>query len=265
MTLDSWYGDGWTRASSRAGDEPARRQPEPADAPDAGQTDKGPDFSVNGRLQPVIDMKPGEVQIWRIVNASGRSGAFFVGPPPGFDWRQIAQDGVQFADAELSGEPNKPSSMASGNRVDLLVQAPTTPAIYPVIVQHEVDPSDLKSAYPVTLVSVRIKATDQPVSGNQSQFIPTAPKPSRLPRRHHRRRGAGHDARSTSRRSGPGAPLRPAHHQRQEVRRPGERREVLLNTVEEWKIMNATANPQHLASVPHPHEPVPGRGGVRPE
>ena len=43
-------------------------------------------------------MKPGEVQLWRIANTAGRSGAIFLGPPPGFSWKRIAQDGVQFAD-----------------------------------------------------------------------------------------------------------------------------------------------------------------------
>ena len=65
---------------------------------------------------------------------------------------------MQFEDANYQSSLNKPFMMAPGNRVDLLVQAPTTPAIYPVVVQPAVDPSDLKSAYPVTLVSVRIKA-----------------------------------------------------------------------------------------------------------
>ena len=65
--------------------------------------DKGPDFSVNGRLQPAVTMRPGEVQLWRIVNTSGRAGVYFAGPPAGFQWRQIAQDGVQFNDAQLSG------------------------------------------------------------------------------------------------------------------------------------------------------------------
>jgi hypothetical protein len=72
---------------------------------------------------------------------------------------------------------NQSFMMASGNRVDLLVKAPTTPSIYPVVVQHAVDPSDLNSAYPVTLVSVRIRAGDQPVTGKASQFISPAPTP----------------------------------------------------------------------------------------
>ena len=71
-----------------------------------GQADKGPDFSVNGRLQPVVSMRPGEVQMWRIVNTSGRAGAFFVGPRErASQWKQIAQDGVQFNDANYQAQP----------------------------------------------------------------------------------------------------------------------------------------------------------------
>jgi FtsP/CotA-like multicopper oxidase with cupredoxin domain len=245
--LDGWYGDGWTRRQpvlvmNQLGVSPNLLRAGP------GQTDKGPDFSVNGRLQPVIDMKPGEVQLWRIANTSGRSGAFFLGPPPGFNWRQIAQDGVQFADANYQSSLNKPFTMASGNRVDLLVQAPTTPAIYPVIVQHEVDPSDLKSAYPVTLVSVRIKATDQPVGGNQSQFIPTAPKPPAF-------LDDITEAEVQSTRTvnfatnGPGATQYGQHTiNGKKFDGLANAEKVFLNTVEEWKITNATANP----NISHP-------------
>ena len=42
-----------------------------------------------------------------------------------FAWRQLAQDGVQFADVNYSGSQNHPFYLAPGNRVDLLVQAPT--------------------------------------------------------------------------------------------------------------------------------------------
>ena len=41
-----------------------------------GSQDKGPNFSVNGRSQPIVDMQPGEAQMWRIANTSGRSGAY---------------------------------------------------------------------------------------------------------------------------------------------------------------------------------------------
>jgi FtsP/CotA-like multicopper oxidase with cupredoxin domain len=247
--LNDWYGDGWTQRQpvlviNQLGVSPNLLRSGP------GQTDKGPDFSVNGRLQPVIDMKPGEVQLWRIANTAGRSGAFFLGPPPGFRWKQIAQDGVQFADANYQSSLNQPFLMASGNRVDLLVQAPMTPAIYPVVVQHDVDPSDLKSAYPVTLMSVRIKAGDQPVTGQPSQFIPTAPKPPTF-------LDDIADAEVQGTRqidfasSGPNFSANGITQYGQHTIN-GKKFDgydnaepVLLNTVEEWKITNASAAISH--------------------
>ena len=96
----------------------------------------GEDFSVNGRLQPKLSMRSKEVQLWRIVNTSARSGAFFIGPPPGFAWKQLAQDGVQFVNENYKdplncnenyqGPLNCNASflLAPGNRADLLVKAP---------------------------------------------------------------------------------------------------------------------------------------------
>jgi FtsP/CotA-like multicopper oxidase with cupredoxin domain len=245
--LNDWYGDRWAQRQpvmviNQLGVSPNLLR---AFGNRGGNTDKGPDFSVNGRMQPVVDMKPGEVQLWRIANTSGRSGAFFLGPPPGFKWRQIAQDGVQFADANYTASENKPFLMAAGNRVDLLVQAPTTPAVYPVVVQHEVDPSDLASAYPVTLLSVRIKAGQQTVTGNPSQFIPTAPKPPAF-------LDNITDAEVQGKRTINFASTPPfaGQHTINGKKFDGfeNAQKVFLNTVEEWTITNATANP----NISHP-------------
>src|SRR4029077_7414487 len=60
----------------------------------AGQ-DKGPDFSVKGGTNPTINMKPGEVRMWRILKSSSRAGGLFIGPPAGLNWKTLAIDGVQ--------------------------------------------------------------------------------------------------------------------------------------------------------------------------
>src|SRR3954447_24361624 len=145
-----------------------------------GQQDKGPDFTVNGRLQPVIDMAPGEVQLWRIANTSGRSGAYFGNFAPGIQWRQIAQDGVQFANETYKAKENenRPFLVAAGNRADLLVKAPATLGTYPVMVKHEVDPADLPSAFPVVLMQIRVRDVTPPpppVTGRRLQFIDKLP------------------------------------------------------------------------------------------
>ena len=103
--------------------------------PSNGQTDKGPNFSVNGRLEPTIHMYPGEVQMWRIANSSSRSAMYLPSLPPGFKWHQLAQDGVQFTPDNYENSGTQPINIASGNRVDLLVQAPSTASGQPVPVQ----------------------------------------------------------------------------------------------------------------------------------
>lgn len=103
--------------------------------PANGRTDKGPNFSVNGRLEPTIHMYPGEVQMWRIVNSSSRSAFYLPSMPPGFTWHQLAQDGVQFAPDNYEKSGTQPLQIAPGNRVDLLVKAPSTASGQPVPVQ----------------------------------------------------------------------------------------------------------------------------------
>ena len=175
--LDAYYGAGWTRSQPLLIINQLSVSPnlERNARSGSGQQDKGPDFMVNGRSQPMIDMAAGEVQLWRIVNTSGRSGAYFAGFPPGFQWKQIAQDGVQFADENYQNSLNKPFLMAAGNRVDLLVKAPS-PGTYAIQVQHEVATSDLASAHPVVLVQVRVRRDVPPASGNRATFIPHAPE-----------------------------------------------------------------------------------------
>lgn len=101
---------------------------------------------VNGKLTPTIKMQPGEVQLWRLVNATEGNGPGIIQnslfQTAGFTYKQTAQDGVQFSPVSYKNQPflnaNAPNGMvpggltlAAGNRADLLVQAPTTPGVYP--------------------------------------------------------------------------------------------------------------------------------------
>ena len=96
-----------------------------------------PPILVNGQLVPTITMQTNEVQWWRIINATVQSGAgkficnFAPGSPPAsMVFRQIAQDGVQFAwqnyQPQISTAPTN-FLLGPANRVDILVQAPSTP------------------------------------------------------------------------------------------------------------------------------------------
>jgi FtsP/CotA-like multicopper oxidase with cupredoxin domain len=102
---------------NQLGDYPNRLRARPGRTPT-------PAFSINGRASPIVQMQPGEVQLWRLINTSGRSAAYFMSPTGGLQWRQTAQDGVQLADENYQMTLNRPFYLAPGNRVDLLVKAP---------------------------------------------------------------------------------------------------------------------------------------------
>ncbi|HEY3135702.1 MAG TPA: multicopper oxidase domain-containing protein [Blastocatellia bacterium] len=87
---------------------------------------------VNGQFTPTITMRPGEVQLWRMINACVQRALTFQfascntgDPPPQF--KQTAQDGVQFHPLNYQIQPltqNNSINMAPANRIDALVQAP---------------------------------------------------------------------------------------------------------------------------------------------
>jgi FtsP/CotA-like multicopper oxidase with cupredoxin domain len=109
----------------------------------------GAQVSGTPQKAPAITMKSGELQLWRIINAKVQptiTGTFAVLPGtttalPVF--RQIAQDGVQFNFVNYAQQPltapgiaaaadniknGTTFSLAPGQRLDILVQAPLLPA-----------------------------------------------------------------------------------------------------------------------------------------
>ena len=100
---------------------------------------------VNGQFTPVLQMNPNEMQLWRVVNACHQAALPLNAPPAaGIKWVQTAQDGVQFdtrnydpsltnASFPVPARSKAPfGSLAAGNRIDLLVQAPSAPGSFPV-------------------------------------------------------------------------------------------------------------------------------------
>jgi FtsP/CotA-like multicopper oxidase with cupredoxin domain len=265
--LNKWYGKDWTRNAqvlviNQLGVTPNLERG------GAGQ-DKGPDFSINGQLKPVIDMRPGEVQMWRIVNTSGRAGALFH-KPTGFHWKQIAQDGVQFKDTNYQNNSDKPFLLAAGNRADLLVKAPTTPCATPadcsVIVQNEVDPLDLATASPLTLLTINVTGTPVDPTSNNAKFIPNAPKFPAFLSDIEDKEVKG--TKVLTFRSNASAPM--VQHMIDGKLFDGEvGAVVLLNQAEEWKVVNETfggrivshpfhihINPFQIVEVFSPNEPL---------
>jgi FtsP/CotA-like multicopper oxidase with cupredoxin domain len=111
-------------------------------------TNTGAVVFVNGQYQPVIQMQANEVQFWRIINAC-HSATVAIDAPTGIKWVQTAQDGVQLDPRNYNlgvqlAQKNGPNTwtnlplttpmaatpwfgnLAPGNRVDMLVQAPSS-------------------------------------------------------------------------------------------------------------------------------------------
>jgi FtsP/CotA-like multicopper oxidase with cupredoxin domain len=237
--LNKHYGDGWTRRQpvmviNQIGVTPNLERGV------AGRTDAGPSFSVNGRLDPLVRMRPGEVQMWRIVNTSFRSGAYFKPLQNGFHWMRLAVDGVQLNDANYRQSRDQPFLLAAANRTDLLVMAPSQPApecktkdacTYPFEVTVDVDPSDLGFLHPVTLLSVR-------VSGPAAEMDFISPAPSFPPFLADIHRAEVKGTKKVVFASNW------ATHTIDGKKFSGEVGEVvLLNTVEEWKVTNESYGP----------------------
>jgi FtsP/CotA-like multicopper oxidase with cupredoxin domain len=226
-------------------------------------------LSVNGSIQPTIKMRPGEVQMWRIANTASRSGVYFSGfypeprpadpapwNPAPFKWKQLAQDGVQFHPDVYDASNNPNILLASGNRADLLVQAPANttgqPQLYSLQIQDVVSRSRITPgvATPNALLLVQVEAAP-PVTGNQSTFIPKDkldPLPPFLKDiKPEDVRGTKTITFATQAPAQPPLPNNPARFDKHMIDgKPfdgnvGE--VVLLNTVEEWKIENATLAP----------------------
>ena len=246
-----------------------------------GGADRGPDFSVNGRVNPIVTMRPGEVQMWRIVNSSSRAGVRFSpsttinGKPVTFQWRRIAQDGVQFNDYnyQLPGHQNSSFLLAAGNRADLLVMAPACPApattcTAPLQVQNEVDPDN--PSVVVNLLTVKVAGTPYSPPMPFMDHAPSFP-PFLNDITDDEVKGWQTISFETVAQVAP--PAQPAIHTINGKKFDGEVGvSVLLNKVEEWKITNATIgishpfhihiNPFQITEVFDPNVTLPSANGT---
>lgn len=83
------------------------------------------DFPINGVKEPVIDIRPGEVQRWRILNAAPHRALLL--SLEGHTFYQIAQDGIHFT----RPVEKETIDISSGNRVEVLVKG-GPPGSYPL-------------------------------------------------------------------------------------------------------------------------------------
>jgi FtsP/CotA-like multicopper oxidase with cupredoxin domain len=97
---------------------------------------------VNGQNFPVIYMAPGEMQRWRIVNENvtrnTKTLEFRFENRPGREPQmvEVARDGVQFAAANMAMDTDTSLLLGAGNRLDVIVKAPTEPGTHHFRLRH---------------------------------------------------------------------------------------------------------------------------------
>ena len=251
--INAFYGPQWTRKAKVMVINQLASYPNML----KGAAGPAPSFWVNGTPQPVVQMTGGEVQMWRIGNTSSRGGVFVQGPPAGIHWMQLAQDGVQFNDVNYQRSADHGFLAAAGNRVDLLVKAPPYNAsgnnTYNLQVYQSVDESDRppanSGAAPQTLLTIVVTG-----AGSDMPFMPHAPafppyladiKPSDVM--------GTQTIRFSSTPTPATVPKPPAQHFINDKKFDGSvGASVLLNQVQEWKVVNETYPPATINQVSHP-------------
>jgi FtsP/CotA-like multicopper oxidase with cupredoxin domain len=213
-------------------------------------------LSVNGRLNPVLTMKPNQVQMWRVLNEAPRDFVQFESFTTHgkgsltIEWRQIAQDGVQFAfeNYQRLGTINAKFNLATANRADLLVKAPNQPGDYALQVVTSV--SDLPTGTPITLLTVRVKPDDKPISPpmdfiQKEQEFPKFPVfLADISGPFYKQRNLFFNTNPSSARKGKGQmPLHEINDKLFSDHTVDQK--MILNSVEEWTLYNQTINIAH--------------------
>jgi FtsP/CotA-like multicopper oxidase with cupredoxin domain len=227
-------------------------------------TTKEPLPFVNSVRQPVVKMQPGETQLWRMLNACAQVqiGVTGFGPATGsavaqqpLAYKQIAQDGVQFHPTNFNLPSNNSPQlrMSAGNRVDLLVQAPSTPGIYSLNVNLYPFPAQGATPPPgptTTLLTVQVAGDAIPAMGYpDAAGYPEFPQfladidPSTI---HIRREIVFNSAQGIAHGNGPNGNLPPQH----TINGKGFENNVIDQTMilgesEEWTLRNSTTTVQH--------------------
>ena len=217
-------------------------------------------LSVNGRLAPVVTMKPNQVQLWRLVNTAPRTFVqlqSFKPTGPGLPrpaWRRIAQDGVQlsFANYQRVGGVNAPFNLAGGNRADILVRAPAHEGDYDLQVIESVE--DIPTGAVTTLLTLRVRAEGEPIEPpmdfiEKEEDFPAFPVfLADVTGPFHLKRELYFNTDPSSQRKGKG--YLPAHEINGKLF-DGEHvdQTMYLDTAEEWTVFNQTtdiAHPFHI-------------------
>lgn len=123
-------------------------------------------LTINGQVQPRIDMRPGETQRWRIANATTERFLSFVWTGDAQVWR-IAFDGNPLA----APKPEGRIFLGPGQRTEILIRAGTRPGTFSLVQEKFNQRPTPYGKQP------RVKVADVRVGG---AAVPPTPVPTRL-------------------------------------------------------------------------------------
>jgi len=141
---------------------PGPSNPNPKDCSAPGNKDTWPcslrRITVNGQIVPVITMKRGEVQRWRLIDTAFRESIAFA--VEGHDLHEIALDGNYLGRVD-TWKAGTAIDLQPGYRSDVLVKASMTPGEYRIIDQPAPSAKSLRQAdEPENLLAI-LKVTDE--------------------------------------------------------------------------------------------------------
>ena len=132
-------------------------------------------ITINGQLVPVITMKPGEVQRWRLIDTAFREGIAFA--VQGHDLHEIALDGNYLGRVD-TWKAGTPIDLQPGYRSDILIKASLKPGEYHILDLPATKDKSLRAAdEPQNLLAI-LKVTGEPhdmLLPTNEEMAPLAP------------------------------------------------------------------------------------------
>ncbi|GGI02738.1 hypothetical protein GCM10007170_45160 [Arthrobacter liuii] len=191
---------------------------------------------VNGQLKPVLSMRPGETQLWRLVNAG--ADIFYKLQLDGYQFTVIAEDGTAYPRSAVSGELLLPP----GKRFDVLVTAGPAGTTSLRTLAYSNGPQG--DSYPDTaLMDLRITGNSQPARPAPADFAISGALPdlSAAPLAQRRSIELSED---------PTAPNFFVNGRQFSMGNPTFDTPAKLGTIEEWTITNTSGedHPFHMHS-----------------
>jgi FtsP/CotA-like multicopper oxidase with cupredoxin domain len=205
--------------------------------------------TINGQIRPVITMRPGEVQRWRLIDTSFRES--FDLRLEGHALHEIALDGLYLGRVD-TWQPNQTVELQPGYRSDILVQASRTPGTYRLINGALVAAASLRSVDQQEQVLAIVKVEGDPVDmtlPTDAEMAPLAPFP-----------GVDLKARAVGVqqvvfRLGQDMQQKRNYFQiNAEAFDPNHVRKVVLDTVDQWTLStigDPVDNPKPIKAAPH--------------